>query len=139
MARPLRLAPLALALLAACGTEGPAPPPVVTCGATADSGPLAVGAPPTCGTVVRLGGPNGYTFTSGAAGTYAVTVWTTYGDADLLVLGPSGLVGASSLTPPAWVDRVGFPATASTLYSVEIEDASFTSAYSTYAVQVTGP
>lgn len=130
-------AALALAL-AACGEGEPAPPPVVSCGATADSGTLGVGDPPTCGTASGLG-TNAYDFASGAAGTYAVTVWTTFGDADLRVWGPGGLVGASLSIPPNWVDQVVFQAEASTGYAVEVSDANYAGTSSTYAVQVTGP
>ncbi len=143
MPRRIRVAaPLALALLGACGdSQQTAPPPVVSCGTTADAGTLAVGAPPTCGTVTGLG-TNTYSFTSGAAGTYSVTLWTTHGDADLYVYAQPGgaLVGSSINVPPIWVDAVVFQAAASTLYTVAAEDANYYDfTGSTYAVQVTSP
>jgi len=131
-------APLVLALLAACGgADQPAPPPVVTCGTTANSGTLGVGDQPTCGTAT-FPTVNSYSFSTGSAAIYSVTVWTTSGDADFCVTGPA-FYQCSSNTPPSWVDRVSFTGAASTAYTVDVENWAFNASYSTYAIQVTSP
>ncbi len=130
---------LAAASIAACGSDAPAPPRV-ECGSTADGGTLQVGAAPTCGAASAAAGTNVYTFTAQADGTHTVTLTTTGagGDADLCVFGPLGIIDCSWETPPAWVDRVAFSASAGADYTVEVEDAS-AGGRSTYAVQVTAP
>ncbi len=138
MPRPVFFAaPLAHALLAACGgSDAPMPIPV-TCGATANSGPLTPNDPAgyTCGTAVS---PtiNVYTFTASDSAQHTVTLVTTYGDADLCVKVQGGAdIGCSFNFPPA-ADVIAFMAASGTTYEVEVDSFEPTS---TYGVKVTSP
>jgi len=134
--RVLLAAPLALALLAACGDDKPAPIPV-PCGTSADGGPLVVNAVDyTCGTATSQT-TNVYTFTAAASAQHTVTLATTRGDADLCVkvLG-GGFIDCSINFPPA-LDVIAFTTSAGTAYQVEVDDAFGT--FSTYGVRVTSP
>ncbi len=133
-------APLVLALLAACGgSDAPMSIPV-TCGATANGGPLTINALAyTCGTAT-LPTTNVYTFSGVASLQYTVTLVTTSGDADLCVWVQGGAFIDCSIHFPPAADVVTFTAAATTTYEVEVTDASFSAPYiSTYGVRVTSP
>ena len=136
-----RLAPLAvplvLALLAGCGGSDTPTPVPVTCGATANGGPLTVNDPAgyTCGTATSPT-TNVYTFAAAASGQHTVTLVTTSGDADLCVrVQAGGLIDCSIHIPPV-ADVIAFMAAGGTTYEVEVDSFAPTS---TYGVKVTSP
>jgi hypothetical protein len=140
MARLVRLAaPMLLALLAGCGgSEEPATTPL-SCGATADGGPLVVNAGYTCGTVTTPA-TDVYSFAAAAGVQYTVTLVTTAGDADLCVRPQGGGdLGCSTNIPPM-ADAVTFTAASAATYEAVVHDATFSAPHvSDYGVRVTSP